>query len=329
VSTLNLGIVGLGNWGNRLANAVAGLPDVNLRTCFARSLESRSAFAAKHGCEQARSLEAFLAEPLDGILVATPHSTHRGMVEAITGAGRNVMVEKPLALTTADARACLEAADRAGVILQVAHYRRRLSATRALKSAIDEGRLGRVHALEGWFSRVWGPQAERPWRDDPGESPLGGMTALGVHIVDNFHYLNGRIARVACLSRQVEGITDIDDITMALFDFENGAIGQLGTSLRIPFKCTTSVFGSQGAGYSLDDGTKFLIQERNDRGPIEVPIEPVEGVSANLAAFCEAIRTGTAPETDGRVAFAVVAVMEAMGRSAADGGRPVDVETAD
>lgn len=327
MSSLNLGIVGLGNWGDRLANAVAGLPDVTLRTCFARSLESRSAFAARHGCEQARSLDAFLAEDLDGILVATPHSTHREMVEAITAAGRNVMVEKPLALTTADARACVEAADRAGVILQVAHYRRRLAATRALKAAVDEGRLGRIHALEGWFSRVWGPQTERPWRDDPDESPLGGMTALGVHIVDNFHYLNGRIARVTCLSRQVEGITGIDDITMALFDFENGAVGQLGTSLRIPFKCTTSVFGSQGAGYSLDDGTRFLIQGRDDRDPVEVPVEPVEGVSANVAAFCEALRTGTQPETDGRVAFAVVAVMEAMGRSAADGGRPVEVET--
>ncbi len=326
MSTLELGIVGLGNWGDRLANAVAGLPDVTLKTCFARSLESRSAFAAKHGCEQARSLEALLSEPLDGILVATPHSTHREMVEAITGAGRNVMVEKPLALTTADARACVEAADRVGVILQVAHYRRRLSATRALKAAIEEGRLGRVHALEGWFSRVWGPQTERPWRDDPDESPLGGMTALGVHLVDNFHYLNGRIARVTCMSRQVEGITGIDDITMALFDFENGAVGQLATSLRIPFKCTTSVFGSQGAGYSLDDGNRFALQGRDDRDPVETPVEAVEGVSANLAAFCDAVRSGTQPETGGPEAFAVVAVMEAMGRSASAGGQPMDVE---
>ena len=326
MSTLELGIVGLGNWGDRLANAVAGLPDVTLKTCFARSLESRSAFAAKHGCEQARSLEAFLSEPLDGILVATPHSTHREMVEVITGAGRNVMVEKPLALSTTDARACVEAADRAGVILQLAHYRRRLSATRALKAAIDEGRLGRVHALEGWFSRVWGPQTERPWRDDPDESPLGGMTALGVHIVDNFHYLAGPIERVSCFSKQVEGITGIDDVTMAMFEFENGAVGQLSTSLRIPFKCTTSVFGSEGAGYSLDDGNRFAIQGRDDRDPVEMPVESVEGVSANLTAFCDAVRSGTQPETGGPEAFAVVAVMEAMGRSASVGGQPMNVE---
>ena len=152
------------------------------------------------------------------------------------------------------------------------------------------------------------------------------MTALGVHIVDNFHYLVGPIARVTCISKQVEGITGIDDITMAMFEFENGAVGQLGTSLRAPFHCTTSVFGTQGAGYSLDDGTRFLFQGRDDRTPQELPVDPVNGVAANLEAFCESVRTGEPPETGGREAFAVVAVMQAMQLSAETGGSPVDVE---
>lgn len=327
MSELALGIVGLGNWGDRLANTIADLPDVKLQTCFARSPESRADFAAKHGCDQAGSLDDLLAERLDGILVATPHSTHREMVTTIAGAGRNLMVEKPLALTTADARACIEAVEAAGVVLQVAHYRRRLAATRAVKEAIDAGTLGQVHALDGWFSRVWGPQTERPWRDNPDESPLGGMTALGVHIVDNFHYLAGPIAKVACFSKQIDGMTGIDDITAAMFEFEAGPIGRLGTSLRVPFHSTTAVFGSEGAAWSNDDGSRFLLQGRDAREPIEIPIEPVDAVSANLAAFCEDVRSGARPETGGPEGFAVVAVMEAMLESAQSGGSPVEVET--
>ncbi len=326
MSDLALGIVGLGNWGDRLAQAVSEVSGAKLQVCYARSRDSRDAFAERHACRPADSMEALLADQLDGVLVATPHSTHREVITTIAGSGHNLMVEKPLALTTGDARACVEAADRAGVILHVAHFRRRLTATRALKGAIDEGRLGRIHAAHGWFSRVWGPQTHRPWRDDPTESPLGGMTALGVHIVDNFHYLVGPIARVTCISKQVEGITEIDDITMATFEFENGAVGQLGTSLRVPFHCTTSVFGSQGAGHSLDDGTRFLLQGRDDRTPQELPVDPVNGVAANLEAFCESVRTGAPPETGGREAFAVVAVMEAMQRSAESAGSPVVVE---
>lgn len=327
MSDLNLGIVGLGNWGDRLARAVAAVPGVTLQACHARSAASRDPFAERHGCRPVASFDEFLAEPLDGILVATPHSTHRQVVAAIAEAGRNIMVEKPLALGTDDARACVEAADRAGVMLQVAHYRRRLGATRALKAAIDDGRLGRIQMADGWFSRVWGPQTERPWRDDPSESPLGGMTALGVHIVDNFHYLIGPIARVTCFSHQIEGITGIDDVTAAMFEFDNGAVGQLGTSLRIPFRCSTQIFGTEGAGYSLDDGARLQLQGRDDREPTDVPVDQVDGVVANIAAFCDSLRTGTPPETDGRVAFAVVAVMEAMARSAADRGRPVEVES--
>ena len=327
MTEVKLGIVGLGNWGDRLAGAVARIEGASVEMCFARSLESRSRFSKAHGCEPARSMDALVAAPLDGILVATPHSTHRDVVGQLAVAGRNIMVEKPLALSVSDARACVRAADEAGIILQVAHYRRRLGATRALRRAIDDGRLGTVHALDGWFSRVWGPQADRPWRDDPDESPLGGMTALGVHIVDNFHYLAGPISRVSCFSKQIEGVTGIDDITTAMFEFESGPVGRLGTSLRVPFHATTAVFGSEASAWSSDDGTRFLVQNRDDREAHAEDVEPVDGVVANLTAFCESLRTGSRPETGGREGFAVVAVMDAMRRSAVAGGAVVEVES--
>lgn len=323
MNRLRLGLVGLGNWGDRLARSLRDIPGVELAWCFARSPEARTAFSAEHGCRPACSLDTLLSEPLDGVLVATPHSSHAELVNAIAGAGRHVMVEKPLALTTADATRCVETARSAGVVLHVAHYRRRLAATRRLRQVIDDGDLGTIHAVSGWFSRVWGPQTERPWRDDPIDAPLGAMTALGVHLVDNFHYLVGPIETVVCFSRHVGRTTAIDDMTTAMFEFEAGCLGQLGTSLRVPYGAVTSVFGSEGAAWSSDDGTRFLTQARLASSPVEHRVEPIDGVRANLEAFIDSIRSGTPPETGGREGLAVVAVMEAMQRSADDGGRPV------
>jgi predicted dehydrogenase len=325
VTDLRFGIVGLGNWGERLAAAVGTLEGVHLEVCFARSEEARSGFAARHGCRAAPSLDSFLAEEVDGILVATPHTTHRELVTAIASAGRHIMVEKPLALTLEDARACVAAAEANDVLLQVAHFRRLAPATRAVRAAIDEGKLGTLHSVQGWFSRIWGPQTHRPWRDDPAESPLGGMTALGIHLVDNFHYLVGPIRRVACWSTQIGAITAIDDVTVAMLEFESGPVGTLTTSLRLPFQSTTAVFGSGGAAWSEDDGSTFAYQGRDEHSPVRESTEPVDGVGANLEAFRNSIRSGVPPETGGREGLAVVAVLEAMIESARRGGAVVDV----
>jgi predicted dehydrogenase len=80
-------------WGNRLAD----IPDAEVVSCFARSAERRAEFARRHGCSPAGTLAEFLDQPLDGVIVATPHSTHVHLVGAITAAGHNSMVEKPIA----------------------------------------------------------------------------------------------------------------------------------------------------------------------------------------------------------------------------------------
>ena len=86
MTDLALGIVGLGNWGDRLAHAVAAVPGATLQMCYARTPDTRNDFAQRHGCQPATAMEALLAEPLDGILVATPHSTHREVVTTIVAA---------------------------------------------------------------------------------------------------------------------------------------------------------------------------------------------------------------------------------------------------
>jgi predicted dehydrogenase len=323
---VRLGIVGLGNWGSRVARTVAQVDGATLATCFARTPARCTAFAEQHGCKPVDSFEAFLADAtIDGVLVATPHTTHAELVAAIAGAGKNIMVEKPLALTVADAQRCVDAARAGGVILQVAHYRRLLSATRRIKAMIDAGDLGRLHHFETNFSRPMGPDPKRPWRDEETEAPAGAMTALGVHMVDNLFYLGGPIRRLAALSTVLDPSTPLDDMTSVLFEFESGAHGVLSTSLRLPFVATTSAHGDKASAWSEADGTRFFMQKIDEEERTESAVERIDGVVANITAFVDNVHNGRQPETDGEAGLKVVAVLEAVGRSAAADGAFVDL----
>jgi predicted dehydrogenase len=323
---VRLGIVGLGNWGSRLARTVARVDGATLATCYARTPQRREAFAKEHGCVAVESFEKFLAdETIQGVLVATPHTTHGELVATIAAAGKNIMVEKPLALTTKDARRCVDAARDAGVLLQVAHYRRLLTATRRIKAMLDAGELGRLHHIETNFSRPMGPDPKRPWRDEENEAPAGGMTALGVHMADNLFYLGGPIRRLAALSTVLDSSTPLDDMTSVLVQFESGAHGVLNTSLRLPLVVATSAHGDKASAWSEVDGARFYVQKIDEEERSEIAVEPVDGVVANIAAFVDCVRSGRQPETDGVAGLRVVAVLEAIQKSAAAGGVFVDL----
>ena len=154
------------------------------------------------------TLDALLSDrAIDGVIVATPHTTHVDLVTTIADAGKHIMVEKPLALNEADGQRCAQAARKAGILLQVAHYRRRLTATRKLKAMLDAGEIGRLHYIETAFNRPFGPDPKRPWRDTETEAPAGAMTALGIHMLDNLLYLGGPIRRLMALSTVLDPST--------------------------------------------------------------------------------------------------------------------------
>ncbi len=323
--TARLGLIGLGNWGNRLATTLASMPDVALATCFARSEQRREAFAERHACRAAPSLEAMLDDDVDGVVIATPHRSHEQLVVAAAEAGKAIMVEKPLTLDLAGAERCVAAAEGAGVVLQVAHYRRRLGATRVLRSLIDDGTIGRIHHIDGRFHRSWGPDTKRPWRNTIEEAPAGAMTALGVHLIDNFLYLGGPVERLSARSEQLGRLTAIDDMTVVHLEFASGALGTMATSLRLPFESTTAVYGDGAAAWSERDGTFLFVQTAEEDERSGHPVEKVDGVRANLEAFVRCIVTGEAPETDGAAGLEVVRILEAIVHSSAACGTWIDL----
>lgn len=322
-----LAVVGLGWFGAVLTESARRSELAEVVACFARSPEARTEFATTHGCRAADSFEDLLADgEIDGVLLATPHSTHADMAVQAATAGKHVFVEKPLALTVADARRASEAADEAGVTLQIGHNRRRQPANRRIRSMIEKGELGTVLQLEGVHTAAGGHKPTLPpWRRDPAECPAGGMTALGVHTVDTFNYWVGPARRVSAFSTRVAGLSALDEATTVMVEYDGGVLGSIGTSYFTAPLVSVAAYGTEGAAWNEEDGGRLFVQGRGDGARTETPVETIDTIVDEMAEFARCISEGGRPETGGPEGVEIAAVLEAIARSASSGSA-VDVD---
>ena len=318
---VKLGVVGVGWFGTELTRAArkTGLADVI--SCFARSDERRRAFAEEHGCRAVDSLDAMLEDSaIEGVLIATPHSTHGPIIDRVASAGKHVFVEKPMTLTVRSALRAIEVTEAAGVTLQVGHNMRRQPANRRIKAMLDAGELGTLLAFQGFYGSAFGFSSDLPaWRQEPAESPAGGMTAFGAHTVDTFHYLAGPARRVSAFSKQVAGFLPLDDATAVMIEYESGPVAAFGTSYFVPYTNVLAVYGTSASAWSEEDGRSLSLQGRDDETRGRQELEPLDTVADEMAEFARCVRQGGRPETGGPEGLEVATILEAVVESAASG----------
>jgi predicted dehydrogenase len=317
---VRIGLVGVGWFGGVRVAAARKSGAAEFVSCFDLVSERRDAFAAEHGCRAAESLAAMLGDPdVEAVLIATPHSTHLGLVEEAASAGKHVFVEKPLVLSVAAARRAAEVTEKAGVVLQVGHNRRRQPANRRIKAMLDGGELGTLLQLDGIHTHpAAGGSAVAAWRLDPAECPAGGMTALGVHTVDTFHYLAGPAKRLVAFSKQVVGYNKLDEATSLIIEYEKGPVGVISTSYFAQSVVSLGVYGTEGNAWNDEDGRLF-VQRAGEATRSPLDVEALDTPADELAEFARCVRGGMKPETGAPEALEVAAVLEAIIESAASG----------
>ncbi len=318
---VGLASIGVGWWGSQLAERALAGGRAELVACYARNKDKREAFAASFECVPASSLDEVLSNPgVEGLLIATSHSSHLELIEAAATVGKHVFVEKPLTLTTADARKAIAAAEAGGIVLQVGHQRRRSPANRRLKALLDQGALGEVQMLNSQHHSPNGMRmAAEAWRRNPAESPLGSMTSLAVHTLDTFAYLAGPLRRVFTLTRPARAGGTIDEATALTVEFASGVLGSILTSFYVPPLVEMSVHGSAAAAFSRDDARQLTLTRLDPPGEEEFDLPQVDPVADQLVEFAAAISGDAVPETGGKEGLAVVAALEAALESARRG----------
>ncbi|MHC2254524.1 Gfo/Idh/MocA family protein [Bradyrhizobium embrapense] len=323
---INCAIAGLGRWGRALVEAAQDEPRLRIVNAVEPDMAGAASFCAAHGLSPAASLEAVLADPgIDAVLLATPHSLHRSQVIAAARAGKQVFCEKPLALRRSDATEMFAACRDAGVLLAVGHNRRFWPSMQALRAIVAGGELGTILHLEGHNSNENSQAVTQGWRLSPEESPGGGLTGAGLHVLDGFVSLLGPARQVyARLSEREAGPPPLDTATLAI-EFVNGVSATLATVRATPFYWRVHVFGTKGSAEVLDEGTMVL--RKSGEAPATTRYAAVNTLAAELAAFADAVERRQpfpVPEAD---VLATLAAFEAALHSM-ESGQPVACHTA-
>lgn len=183
--TIGLAIAGLGGLGQALAQDVArAAPDLALvavqdvRADLAQSVAER--LNVPTWTEQ---FDDLLALPsVQAVALCTPNAMHTPQASAALRADLDVLVQKPLALSSADAQATIDLAAERGRLLFVDYTYRFLETTREFAAALAG--LGPLRSARAAFHNIYGPGAEKTWFFDPRLSGGGALTDLGVHLID-------------------------------------------------------------------------------------------------------------------------------------------------
>jgi predicted dehydrogenase len=317
---IDAAIVGLGRWGKTLIEAVQGKSDKLRFTCaVSRNPDGLRDFANRHGIELVGELREALADPsLDAVALATPHSLHCEQVVVVAQAGKAVFCEKPLTLTKAEAVRAIGACHRAGVVLGIGTDKRFFPAVGELLRLVKGGELGGILHLEAHFSNeVAGAASE--WRYSLEESPAGGMTGTGIHMLDALVALAGPIRRVQTLLLSHKAPPDPLDSLSALLEFGSGISGTLAMVRSTPAYFRLHAFARNASAEVL--GRTELVVRRSGAEPQHLSFPPVDSVLVNLEAFAEAVAGVSPYPIPTSEMLDTVAVFEAIAEAAKSDGR--------
>jgi len=320
---LNLGFVGLGWWGNELAKATAQLsPNLTIAGCYSFSKSEMDAFKSNFGANTYPNYDTMICDAvIDGIVLSTPHSLHAEQIILAAKAGKHVFVEKPLALSVADATTAAECCKENKVILAVGHNRRFSVAAQELSNWIKEEKFGQILHVEAHFSGNSAMDfSPENWRADRKESPVGSLVSIGLHMIDTIQWLLEPIERLSCISKRQALSVDIEDTTISVFELKNGVTGTLGTLFATPLNSYLRIYGTKGMAETKDDFSS-LTWTTGPKSSHEHALAKEDTLVAELQAFQRACAGESTYPVSPLEAIQNVAVIQAMNNSSQKNGK--------
>ena len=323
-SAVRIGVVGLGYWGPNLARNFASLPGCELAYCCDASEEACQRIAPLFpGARFTGELSELLSDPsLDAIAIATPVPSHATLAQRVLEAGKHCFVEKPLALSVADAERVVQAARESGRVLMVGHLLEYHPGVQKLKELTDSGELGdRIYYIYGNRLNLGKLRADE-----------NALWSLGAHDVSVVLHLAGEepYEVVAHGESYVRG--GVEDVVFCFLRFPSGLAAHLHLSWLDPHKERRfTVVGSRRMA-TFDDMAiegKLTIYDKgfdeDARGYGEYitrsgysyspRIPNDEPLRVECEHFAQCVRTGARPQSDGESGLRVVAVLERLQQS--------------
>lgn len=328
MTRLRIGLVGLGMAVTPHAKGLVDLADrVEVAYAFSPSTQRRAEFGKRFAFPLCDRLETILDDPtVDAVCILTPPNTHLDLVRKCAAAGKHVLLEKPVEVTTERALALVAACRDAGVKLGLVLQHRFRPAAMKLQELFHSGQLGPMVGCSTLI-RLWRPQS---YYDEPGRGTLardggGVLITQGIHTLDLMLSLAGRIDEVSgyAITSPVHRM-ETEDMVCAAARFANGAYGTIdattaaypGFAERIEMICrdATATLASSALDVCFHDGRRTSIAPDASSGgtgadPMAFPHDYHRAV---MADFLDAISTGRDPRVSGEEALKVHRLIDAL-----------------
>lgn len=347
---MNIGIIGTGTIGRFHAEAIRAMDGGTLHSIHHPDPEKSAGLTKEYGVKCLSCLEDFLTDPeLGMVTIATPSGAHMAPALAALAAGKHVVCEKPLEISTERIDRLITAAAANGKTLAAILNRRFNPAMDAFKAACESGRLGKITSAScyvKWF-RDQAYYDSAAWRGTKALDGGGALMNQGIHTIDALIHLAGPVrsvrASLACLAHER---IEVEDMAVAILEFESGARGVIEGSTcswsKAGHPARVQICGTEGSVFLADEA--FEVWDFKSPMPIDEMITSclMRGNQAALGAndpkaiqfhqhqrnfeeVVSAIREGREPSTSASEARKSVALIEAIYQSAADGGAEISL----
>jgi predicted dehydrogenase len=322
MSTVTVGVVGLGYWGPNLARNFAALPGAELTwLCDADPAVRERVATAFPRARLTDDLDDLLSDPaLDAVVLATPVPTHAALSVRVLEAGKHCFVEKPLAQSVADAEAAVEAAARAGRILMVGHLLQYHPGVARLKALVESGDLGEIRYIYGNRLNLGKLRADE-----------NALWSLGAHDVSVLLHLADEEPYELSARGEAYMNPPVEDVVFAFMRFPSGLTAHLHLSWLDPHKerrftvvgaarmATFDDMAVEGKLTVYDKGFdedarsygEYITRSGDTWSPMVPNAEPLR---LECEHFLDCVREGRAPLSDGASGLRVVRVLEGLQR---------------
>ncbi len=343
MTPIRFGIVGTGAIAPFHAKAIQSVEGAKLAGVASRTIQNARQFAQEHQIPfVAASSEELVRHPeIDAIAITTPSAMHREPALAAIRAGKHLMIEKPLDATVEGIDEILAAAKQKGVYVGSIFQARFGDGARALKSALEAGRFGRLVLCSAYVKWHRAASYYTGWKGKLALDGGGAVINQAIHAVDLLQWFAGMPAEVfAWTTRCVHTQIESEDTACAALRFPNGALGTIeaSTALWPGWSRRVEICGELGSAAMEDDD--IARWDFRDARPEDESIRSTResaamgsGASSPMAIgfeghlrqfedFVAAIREKRAPQVDGAEARKAVALVRAIYDSA-ERGTPV------
>ena len=336
---LRIAIVGMGLVGRRHAAAIKEVGSVEV-CAVVDADEAVTKQAARAGVESYDDLSVMIntARP-DGIILSTPTNLHMSQGLTCIESGIPVLIEKPIAHELNAARSIVSKSEALGVPVMVGHHRRFNPIIQRAKDVLAKGQIGDIRVVDAkcWFFKPDDYFEIAPWRKINGAGPV---SVNLVHDIDLLRFLCGEITEVqAIMSPSARG-HDIEDVAVAIFKFENGALGTVSVSDNAVSPWSWEATSGEYPVYPFTGQSAYQIG--GSKGALSIPDlaiwqhdsepdwwSPIESVALQVVTsdplvnqinhFAAVIRGEAEPLVSGHEGLCTLAVIEAMREAAKTG----------